>query len=174
VIKGLVLAGLVCAGRAEALTADGTLLTNLAWATFRISAGTAQNITYGATANVVVATPSVQLRKTSSATLQVAGGLVTFCLSFSNASAWTSAVNVVVSDKIPDWMKFSDPAANQSFANDPKGGVMTPAYATAGPGGPYLTGMPPSGQTGPVYLKWTVNILGPHQSAYMCYTASII
>jgi uncharacterized repeat protein (TIGR01451 family) len=172
-VKALAVASLFLAHEAQALTADGVLLTNLAWATFRITNGTGQNITYGATANVVVATPNVQLKKTTSATLQVAGGLVTFCLSFSNTSGLTSAVNVAITDKLPDNMKFSDPTGTASFDNDPEGGVMNASFSLTGTA-PFTAGMPTSGQAGPLYFRWTVNILGPHESAYMCYTASII
>lgn len=159
------------AGTASALTADGVLITNQAWGTYKITAGTGQNITYAATANVLVATPVIQLKKTTSATIQVAGGVVTFCLSFSNTSANASAVNVVVADKLPDNMKFYDPSA-VSFMNEPPDGTMTWAYSFNNTA--WTTGAPPSGQAGPLYMRWTTNVVGPHESAYMCYTVSIL
>jgi len=175
-IKALALLGLLTAGPAMALTADGVLLTNLAWATYRISSGLGQNITYGATANVIVATPNLQLKKNASATMQVAGGMVTFCLSFSNTSSLTSAINVVVNDRLPDNMKFYDPTGTGSFDNDPPGSVtgIQPAWSAPTTAGPWTAGYPPSGQAGPLYLRWSVDIVGPNESGYMCYSASIL
>jgi uncharacterized repeat protein (TIGR01451 family) len=173
-LRGLMGLGLVLlAGTASALTADGVLITNLAWGTYRTTSNpVAQNITYGATANVLVATPMIQLRKTTSATIQVAGGIVTFCLSYSNTSSLTSALNVVVADKMPDNMKFTDPGGGAIFDNDPPGGTMTPAYSFNNTA--WTTGVPTSGQAGPLYLRWTTDVVGPKESAYMCYTVSIL
>ena len=154
-----------------ATTADGVLLTNLAWATFKTTAGAGTNITYGVTANVLVATPAVALRKTTSATLQAAGGYVTFCLSFSNASGLTSAVNVVVNDRIPANMGWAD-QFGVSFENDPPNGVIYPSWSSNNTA--WTGGVPPLGQVNVLYLRWTVNVVGPKQSGYMCYTATIL
>ena len=154
-----------------ATTADGVLLTNLAWATFKTTAGAGTNITYGVTANVLVATPAVALRKTTSATLQAAGGYVTFCLSFSNASGLTSAVNVVVNDRIPANMAWAD-QFNVSIEKDPPNGLIYPSWSSNNTA--WTAGRPALGQVNVLYLRWTVDVVGPKQSGYMCYTATIL
>jgi len=77
---------------------------------------------------------------------------------------------------LPDNMKFYDPTGTGSFDNDPPGSVtgIQPSWSAPLAGGPWTAGYPPSGQAGPLYLRWSVDIVGPNESGYMCYSASIL
>ncbi len=174
-LRSLIVFGLVAlvAVPARATTSEGSLITNLASATFKDKTGVMREISYGATSWVLVATPSVMLLKVVSPTIAVSGGTVTFCITFSNASALTSAVNVVISDKVPDNVRF----ANALTENDPVGGNITPAWSTdniawslAWPPG---YGQGPATPASSVFLRWTTDVMGPRQSAIVCYSVTI-
>ena len=153
-----------------ATTSEGTLITNLASATFKDKTGVMREISYGATSWVLVATPSIMLSKMATPTIAVSGGTVTFCITFSNASSLTSAVNVVISDKVPDNVRFD----NVRLENDPAGGIITPSWSTNN-AAPWTTNWPPVAQ-GPVnslFLRWTTDVMGPRQSAIVCYSVTI-
>src|SRR5688500_17248493 len=83
-VRFLVLAarGLVsmAPGSAAAATADGTLITNVACATFSANpAGTAgYAVSYCATATVLIRNPCIALQKIANPTVQASGGDVTF------------------------------------------------------------------------------------------------
>jgi len=174
--------GLLASRSAVAATADGTLITNLASATFtqNLLSGPAVTISYGATSYVIVATPCVMLRKAGNTTIQAAGGTVTFCITFSNCSDWASAMNVVVTDAVPTNCRFVSTPVNQVWS--PDGSNVTTAWTSNGalwnsaPAVSPLWGFPTSPiETYPsVILKWTVDALGPGASGYICYTVSIL
>lgn len=167
------LAAVLAGGVASASTADGVLITNLAGATYKTTSGAGQSISYGATVNVLVATPVVMLRKEASGTLQASGGTVTFCISYSNSGRWASAFNVVITDAMPDNMRFVNGTGN--WESPPAGSSVTRAWSTNGGAGWTSTGSTPNMAQGtPVLLRWTVDVLGPNASGYVCYTVSVL
>ena len=169
-VASLVLA--LAAGNAAASTADGVLITNLASATYKTTSGAGQVITYGATVNVLVATPVVMLRKQASGTLQASGGTVTFCISYSNSGKWASAFNVVITDAMPDNMRFVNGSGNE--VGPPAGSSVVSAWSTNGGGGWTSGSTPFMAQGTPVLLRWTVDVLGPGDSGFVCYTVSVL
>ena len=174
-IAGLAGLGLgLCVGmRAEAATADGTLITNVASATYKMTSGTGQTISYGATVTVMVATPSVMLRKVASPTLQASGGTVTFCISYSNSGGRASAFDVTITDAMPDNMKFIAGAGNADWGTSDGDGVVYAVWSTNGGGG-WTAGTPANAQGGPVLLRWTIDVLSPKASGMVCYTVSVM
>jgi len=171
----LVLAASVLTARgAWAATADGVLITNHASATYKMTSGTGQVISYGATVTVMVATPAVMLKKVAGPTMQASGGTVTFCISFSNSGGLASAFDVTITDAMPDNMRFAAGTGNASW--DPAGGVVYWAWSTNGGAGWTMggTAMPTNGQATPLLLRWQVDVLSPRASGFVCYTASVL
>lgn len=174
----LLLAGLATGlpRAAGATTSDGTLITNLASATFRDNGGIQREISYGATSWVLVATPVIMMGKNASPTLASSGGTVTFCITFSNASGLTSAVNLVIADHVPDYVRFQNDVA----INDPAGGSVTPAWSTDNVN--WSLAWPPGMGQGPtsagpgtgVFLRWTVDVVGPKRTGFVCYSVTIL
>ncbi len=169
----LVALGIWC-GRAEGSTADGVLITNLAWATYKITAGTGASVSYTATLNVAVATPVVMLRKEASATMQVSGGTVTFCISYSNSGGLATAFNLVITDAMPDNMRFVTGAGNYFNETGDAWSTTTQSWSTDG-GTNWTSGSYPAmGQGTPLKLRWTVDIIPPKQTGFVCYTVSVL
>lgn len=169
-VVGLVLAG----SRGQAMTTDGSLLTNLASGTYQITSGAAQTISYGASAMVIVMTPATVIGKVASPTLQTSGGTVTFCINFVNQSGWASALNIVVTDVVPDNMKYLN-GPWTSWATT-AGANLYMAWATSAAPATWNVGEPNTGQTSPVgtlFLRWTVDVTGPKQSGQICYKATV-
>ena len=103
VVAMVVGAGLLGVGqKACAATSDGTLITNVASATFSTASLNQYFVSYNATATVLVQNPCVTLIKTPDVTVQAAGGSVTYNLWVVNCSPNTSAFNITVTDKLPD------------------------------------------------------------------------
>jgi len=161
-----VAAALLWGAAAGAATGDGVLLTNFASATYQNTAGNAYEIAYAVTETVLVATPATLIRKDANPTMQAAGGTVTFCITFSNTSAFASAVNVTVSDKVPDNMRW----VGWGTLWNPGGGAPTTAYAAAPPA--WTDGTPPA--AGQYYLRWTMNVVGPRRSGIVCFLATVL
>ena len=172
---------LVPARPAHAMTADGALITNVASGTYETTGGVASEFDYNVTAFVLVATPQMILQKTGTPTMQAPGGLVTFCLTFSNQSAYTSAFNFVITDAVPDNMRFYQ----ETFTNHPAGGTIVPTWSDdAGATWNDAVGVAPIGGTPGRYpfsccavdviLRWSVDMVGIQQSGYVCYTTSIL
>jgi len=166
---------LLLAGSANAMTAAcGVVLTNVASATYSInfdrSAGVGAN--NNGTAMVVVANPVALLWKTASTTVQAPGGAVQFCISFDNQSDCTSAFNVVITDRVPDNMRFM----SVDLMNDPWDGQIFNTWSTALTGQPWTAGNPPAGQgpVGSVYLRWSLPMQGMWESGIVCYTVTIL
>ena len=166
----------------SAATSEGSLITNLACATYTLSLGSGPMVTisYCATSIIQVATPCLMLRKSGNTTLQAAGGTVTFCITFSNCSTWASAMNVVITDVKPDNTRFINTLPGCAVY-EPEGSIVTTAWSSNGgaawsPGGAGYAGYPlPPVETWPnLILKWTVDALGPGKSGYVCYTVSIL
>jgi uncharacterized repeat protein (TIGR01451 family) len=175
----LTAAALLAARTASAMTAEGALLTNIASASYRLTTGAGQTISYSVTSWVRVATPMIQLRKTATPTIQTSGGTVTFCITIRNSSTLTTAINVVVQDALPDNMRFVSstwnwediaPGSSMWTAWSTNGGTSWTSGATTGGTGAY----PPNGQAGPLLLRWVTNALGPGQSSLVCFTATVL
>ena len=165
---------LLGASRVSAMTAEGTLITNLASATANpTTAGIPQLvtgvITYGVTATVGVANPTVMLNKTATPTIQATGGVVTFCITFSNSSDYVSAFNIVIRDIAPNNMGFVDWWTQ--WVDDPSAIPNPPDYSYNA-GTLWTTGTPIVGRT--VAARWSVPALGPGRSGYVCYRASVL
>jgi uncharacterized repeat protein (TIGR01451 family) len=164
--------GLLLGSPVRAATADGTLITNVASASYRNTGGVYTPISYGATVTVIVATPSVMLRKVASPTLQASGGTVTFCISYSNSGGLASAFDVTITDAMPDNMKFAVGAGNWDTGTSDGLGTVTGTWSTNGT--TWGAGLPPNAQGGPVLLRWTIDVLSPKASGYACYTVSVM
>ena len=157
-------------GPARAATVDGTLITNIATATCAgFSVGLGFTVSYTATRTVLVQNPCINLVKTSSPTVQSAGGTVTFTLYVVNCSCVVSAWNVQITDRLPDNVAWSDNWANW---NGGSGGTWSPF--TSSDNVTYGAGQPTVGQVTPYYLRFVLDRLGPCKSAMAQFTANIL
>jgi len=164
----LMAAVLLAAGSARGTMVEGACITNSASATYQFG-GLGKSISYSATTCVCVRTPSVMLSKLSSPSLQASGGTVTFCVSFSNKSAYMSAVNFVITDVIPANMAFAGwgDAWYVFWDSLP---TVTQAYSLNGV--VWVTGGSPAlGVT--ATLRWVIPALGMSQSGVACYLATV-
>jgi uncharacterized repeat protein (TIGR01451 family) len=147
---------------------EGACITNSASATYQFL-GTAKSISYNATTCVCIGTPSVMLRKLASPSLQASGGIVTFCVSFSNKSVYMSAINFVITDVIPANMSFA--GWGDAWYIDDAAPVVTQAY-TLNAGVVWTTGgSPVVGTT--AALRWIIPALGTGRSGVACYLATV-
>ena len=172
-LAAALLTGLAAGGPALAATVDGTLITNIACATFQGFAGPQSfSVSYCATRTVLVQNPCINLVKTSNPTQQSSGGTVTFTLYVVNCSCVVSAWNVQITDRLPDNVSWSDNWANW---NGGSGGTWTPY--TSSDNVTYGAGQPTIGQTSvgsPYYLRFVLDRLGPCKSAMAQFTANIL
>lgn len=182
-VAGLVLA--VAGSRAWGATAEGTLLTNVACATYGSGAGAGYAVSFCTTATVLVVNPSVGVQKTASPTVACSGSTVTFCIWATNTSAMTSAFNVTVSDRMPD--VFGYVLGGQStWVAGTAGAAVTPGFSNA-VGLPQIycwpttvnpmcnaSGEPLNGQGGPYYIRWAITVIGPGKSAMACFKAVVL
>ena len=151
-------------------TADGTLITNVACATYMAPGGQGFAVTYCATQWVLVANPCLALQKLATPTLQSSGGTVTFTLWVVNCSCTNSAFNVQVTDRLPDNMGYVAP----SWANWPNGGgTWYQSYGGAA-AGPFTAGAAPNGQGAPDYLRYALDMLGVCKSAFVTFQATVL
>lgn len=161
--------------RGWAMTAEGALITNLASGTYSSPVSGAQTvISYGVTATVLVVNPTVLLQKTANPTLQSVAGTVTFCITFSNASAYVSAFNILILDVTPQNMHYVPGAGNAVWVNDPS--AITNDYSPNGGQPPigWVTGYPGVALGSTATFRWNVPVLGPGRSGYVCYMASVM
>ena len=169
----LALGAMLMAAEGWGMPACGVLLTNIAGATYRSQAdwGSApMAVEYNVTLNVLVETPNVVTKKLANPTIQAPGGTVMFCISFSNVSACASAANVVIEDVVPDNMNF----VQMLTQNDPVGGAISGEWSNNG--GSTWNPAPawPAAGTANISLRWTVDLLGMGQSAYLCFRATVL
>jgi uncharacterized repeat protein (TIGR01451 family) len=161
---------LLAGGAARCATTDGTMITNVASASFQTSGSFRVIVSYAVSAYVLVQNPAIQLVKTSSVTMQASGGDVVFRICVRNTSAAVSSFNVTLTDQLPSNMTYVNP----SFANWVVGtGTWTAASAPA-IGGPWTNGEPGNGQVPPYFMKWTLSVLGPNASGCVSYTARVM
>jgi len=165
-------ASLLGVGReACAATSDGTLITNVASATFNTASLSPYAVSYCATATVIIQNPCVTLIKTPDVTVQAAGGTVTYTLWVVNCSPVTSAFNITVTDKLPDNVKYD---ASQAQWNGNGGGIWQKSTSPSGANGSWTAAVPVAGQTTPFYLRYVMPTLGPLQSAFISYSVAIL
>jgi uncharacterized repeat protein (TIGR01451 family) len=161
-------------GGAKATTISGTIITNVATASYYggpYPTPVSYSASYATSAYVLVAGPDIQLLKSTDPTIACSGGTVTFCVWARNNSAYTSAFNVILEDKFP--VGFSYIAGQELW---PVANIMIGYMTTAGVCPPSCADNwgdePPTGQDaigGGLWLKWTVDELGPNRSAMMCF-----
>jgi len=170
-VLGVVLGVLAC-GEARGTTFDGTLLSNVATASYFSPTGYRYWVSYSTTATVVVVNPCLQLSKVGSPTVASSGGTVTWQIYVKNCSPTTSAYNVVMYDVVPDNMAY----VGSSYAANIFGGVPAPtvkaSYSLDG-GLNWLAGEAPGGVT--ALLRWGVTpSLAPNVSAMITFKATVL
>ena len=165
---GVGLLGLV-GGGANAATADGTLITNVACATFSTASNAGYAVSYCATATVIVQNPCVTLIKTPDLTIQAAGGTVTYTIWVVNCSPVGSAFNITVTDKLPDNVAWDAPRGSWAGLS---GGTWFPSNASNGT--TWVNGSPLAGQTTPYYLRFVLTQLGPSKSAFQTFSVTVL
>jgi len=170
-VAALVMASLGVAGSTNAATADGTLVTNVATATFATASTMGFAVSYGASAYVLIANPCVSLLKVPNVTVQSAGGTVTYTLWVVNCSPTTSAFNVTVTDKLPDNVAYD--AARGNWNGGSWGTLSTWTSATGVPTA-YANVPPAAGQVTPFYMRYLLDQLGPNRSAFLSYSVVIL
>ena len=168
---------LVAVQRAAAVTAEGTLLTNVATGTYMSPDFTPYEVSYSVTANVLVAFPFLQVRKTSTPSAACSGGTVTFCVFAVNNSLYTSAFNVTLRDLVDSGFapyNYINPSYN-AWRSDPGNTTITYGYGKGGvsPTFLWINAEPPAGQEVPLILGWNLDVLGPGQSVHICFSVSI-
>ena len=158
---------------AVAGTAEGTLITNVACATYgAVQPNCDFVVSYCVTASVLVANPLIAANKSSNPTIECSGGTITFCIYVRNNSAYTSAFNILVSDILPQNISY----INGGQAN--WAGGTAGAAITIGSGSfiPFTTAWveAPAAQTSNYYLRWNISIMGPGKSALVCWKGNIL
>lgn len=172
---------LALAGMARAATLDGTLITNVATATYGsvgslTSPGTnpPYEISYAATQTVLVATPNIQLQKTSQPSIECSGGTITFCIWAVNNSSLTSAFDVVLQDRYPPLVAYVP--GMTMWAGLTAGAIVNTNWGN-GPG-QHFAGEPPAGMDASLaagyYLRWGISVIGPNKSALVCYKGQLL
>jgi uncharacterized repeat protein (TIGR01451 family) len=152
-------------------TADGALITNLATATFATASLNGFAVSYGASANVLVANPCVAIQKVPDVTVQSSGSKVTYTLWVANCSPTTSAFNITVTDKLPDNVSYDAARGNW---NGGSGGTWTSSDSPTGAAGSYVTTPPTAGQTTPLFLRFVLDQLGAGKSALIAYSVVVL
>ena len=180
-VLALALAWLTLAQRADAATACGTIITNVASAT--MTSGPPDFIGYEVSYNVtavlsILCPPVVTLKKYSNSAygsfgVAPSGGTVTFLICVENQTT-TSVWGLTISDRLPAnayWL--ADSAAfryNMTGVPLPAG----PWFAYSSNNTTWNTAALAAGQGAPYYLRWTLEKIGPQKSACVSYTAVIL
>lgn len=179
------------AGReACAMTAVGSVLTNLASATFSSlpQPGVAFPYTWteiddndvdtgvlGTSHHVhVLEPPMIGLVKMASPTLVSPGETVEYTICAENLSPTLSAFNIIIRDWLPDntgYEQIPDPPSNWSWVLT-AGSAWSRSHSGTG-AEPYTGGEPGAGQTPTYYLKWRLDMLGPSDSACVTFRVTI-
>lgn len=181
----MALAVFAMANPAKATTADGTLITNVATATYGSWAMGSPypplvgpyEVSYGVTQTVLVATPTIALQKTAAPSIECSGGTVTFCIWAVNTSTLTSAFNVVLQDRLPDYVAYL--TGQTQWPGGTAGGAINGGWGSGSfpitynwGGAEPVNGAVQSG--GSYYLRWVVNMIGPNKSTLVCYRVQIL
>lgn len=161
-------------GMAMGAATDGTLITNVACATFGTAADSCNlSASYCVTVTVLVTNPNIQISKAASPSLECSGATVTFCIWVANTSAMCSAFVVHVIDNIPNSMSYV--SGQSTWVAGTAGATLTQGYGNIG-AFPTLvwTGEPSTGQTAPYAVRWIVSMIGPGKSAMLCWKGQIL
>lgn len=168
----LALACLLAAGQAKAMTAWGTIITNVA--TITMTSGfpdfVAYEMPYSMTCRVMVGIPGCMTgNKTVSPTVQEPGGTLTYTIWAVNCSAWTSAFNITLTDQLQGSIGMDGPVANWPGAS---GGLW---YISSGSNNvTWAANYPAAGQGTPYYLRFVLDQLGPAKSGFVQYTVRVL
>ena len=184
---------LLLGGNAGAMTTCGTVITNVVSATMHSGPPefVEYTVSYAATASVVVACPpAIQMYKFTNYSVASSGTTVKFTICVVNETT-DSVWGIVVTDRLPDGMAWVD--MDQNWAPGDYGAGVTDNYYTptglaGGPPGatiswdsgsdfdPYQSGTspPPAGQSGTIWLRWTLAYVGPTRSACLTYRARVL
>ena len=151
------------------MTGDGTLVTNVACATYMSASGAGFAVSYCATAILNIQNPCVALQKVANPTAQASGGTVTYTIWVVNCSCTGSAFNINVTDRLPD-----NVAMNQDLGrwNGGSGGNF---YVSSGSNNTtWAINAPLAGQATPYYLRYVLDQLGPCKSAFVSFAVSVL
>lgn len=160
---------------ARAATTDGTLLTNIASASFSTMPNNSIgfNVSYMGSAYVLVMVPGLAVSKQASPTVSTSGNDVTFTIWAVNTSVSSSAWGVVITDKLPDNTLWD----SATFTNwwNPSGGVPAGWFLSwsTNAGASWTAGVPTVGQGVPLWLKFTTTVLSPGFSGFVSYNAKV-
>lgn len=175
IAAGLALASLLPV-HASAATAEGALITNIACATFMATDQTPFAASYCSTAYVFIVAPSIQVNKRANPSIECSGGTVTFCMFAYNNSQWTSAFNVTINDRLPDGVSYIP--GQTTWAGATAGATITQGYFRALTPFTIWGSEPPLGAVSAgladYYLRWVINVIGPRQSAMLCYRVQLL
>jgi len=173
---------------ASAMTTDGTLVTNIASATFGSVSGMPFTVSYCSTANFIVVSPCVAMWKSTVPwspsgvdleypvgsgdwwPVQSSGCLVTYEVGIWDCNDWSSAFNVTLTDKLPDNTAFVQDLSDFN-GNTPYNWIYN-SYSF----GAWNNNAPmPAGQTGPAYMRWVLRVFGlKWRSAYVRYVVRVL
>jgi uncharacterized repeat protein (TIGR01451 family) len=183
IVAGLLAALALTAGGpapVQAMTADGTVITNMCSITFMSAYGGTYAVSYSMTAQAIVMGPGPLLvGKTVSPTSMGAGGTLTYCISITNADPVDSAFNVHVIDIIPGVSGVMAYVPGQdNWVTGTAGATVKLGYGAQPPWNGFLyqqwNAECPAGQTGPYGIRWVVSMIGPGKSALVCWKASLL
>lgn len=177
------LALLLASGGAQAATTTGTILTNIVSATLWDGPllGDYYEVSYNASAYVTVIPPArVELLKRVNVPQSPSGSVVMFTICMVNGGANTSAWGVTITDRLPSYMTFEGMStawtgAGSASAYQTATSAPTVTVANGAAPGPAMTaGVPAVGTPPPLYLRWTIQFVGPNRSACVTYFARIL
>ncbi len=165
---------------AFAMTADGAMITNYAaatgyWGMAGLAYTSRYNVSYNATAGVVVSCPVVYVTKIVSPTTLAVAQTATYTVCVVNTALQATAWNVVVQDRLPDNMAYVGASLTSWVLGTPPP-TWTASWSTNG-GASWTTGAePPAGAnntTAPYSLRWVLNYLGPNRSGCVSFRATV-
>ena len=169
-VAGVLALALLASSPASAGVADCGMLTNFASVSYNNTAGDNYFASYAVTAAISIATPSLVISKVSSPTMQGAGGTVQFCISFQNLSWCASAIDVLITDKVPDSMNYVVTGTDVEWTNGPNNGLDVREFSSNGIA--WTAGIP--AVPGQYYLRWAYDQLAPRESGVICFRASVL
>jgi uncharacterized repeat protein (TIGR01451 family) len=163
-------------GNALAFLETGTLLTNAASATY-MGGGQGTQVTYSATAKILVANPAVFMWKDVNPTfVGTVGGWVTYIICFSNGGANT-AFNLMMTDRVPYGSAGVAIGVNSKWVVG-SGATVAATYSIVGPTGPFTTALAsPAGLTstaGGLWLHWVASRVDIGASGCITFEANIL
>lgn len=161
---------LMAPSMARAGVADCGMITNFASVTGTLTAGSPVPITYNVTASIKVASPNIIIDKVATPTVQGASGTVTFCINFQNLSYCASAINVLITDRVPSYMNSIVGPNFGQWTNGPNNGT---AAAEFSPDGITWTAGEPAA-VGQYFLRWAFPKLRPRESGVICFRATVL